>query len=97
MAMISCQECKNAISDTAKSCPKCGYLVPRRKVWPWIIGIPLGIVTALMLYGMSIPEYQTRAREARVVCEKISAPSQQYICQDKYNDAIRAGKAGYAK
>lgn len=25
MALVKCPECKASISDTAKSCPKCGY------------------------------------------------------------------------
>jgi len=25
MALITCKECKNKISDTAKVCPHCGY------------------------------------------------------------------------
>jgi hypothetical protein len=28
MALITCPECKNEISDTAKTCPKCGFKMP---------------------------------------------------------------------
>lgn len=31
MAMIQCPECKKAISDTAESCPKCGYKLTENK------------------------------------------------------------------
>ena len=27
MALIECPECKNQVSDTAESCPKCGFAV----------------------------------------------------------------------
>ena len=31
MALITCPECRNKISETAKSCPKCGFaLTPER-------------------------------------------------------------------
>lgn len=31
MALIECPECKKMISDTASSCPNCGYLFPKQK------------------------------------------------------------------
>jgi hypothetical protein len=31
MALINCPECGNQISDTAKSCPHCGYILKNRK------------------------------------------------------------------
>ena len=32
MALILCPECKNMISDTASSCPKCGYQLTHEKI-----------------------------------------------------------------
>jgi len=30
MALVECPECKKSISDTAESCPSCGYQLNRR-------------------------------------------------------------------
>ena len=32
MALIPCPECKKRISETAESCPKCGYELTPEKV-----------------------------------------------------------------
>lgn len=32
MALITCPECKNQISETAENCPKCGYKITPEKV-----------------------------------------------------------------
>lgn len=88
MGMIQCKECGAAISDTAKSCPRCGGKVPRTKWWLWI---PLGLFGAFFLYGLSIPEYVSRANELRRTCEKMF-PLQNAECQRIYDKAIREGK-----
>lgn len=31
MALIECPECKKEISDTAKTCPNCGYELHKEK------------------------------------------------------------------
>lgn len=93
MAIIKCLECSNEISNTAKSCPKCGWVIPKRKVWPWVLGIPFAIVLLLMAYGSTVPDYKVQAIQVKEVCEKIATPAQKHICQDQYNEAIRSGKA----
>jgi zinc-ribbon domain len=93
MAMIACKECGTEISTTAKACPKCGAVVPRPKIWPWVIGVPVALFIALLLFGLSIPEYESRAREVRQVCEKMAGPGQRYICDEQYAEAIRKGRA----
>ncbi|MBY0241905.1 MAG: hypothetical protein K2X55_21590 [Burkholderiaceae bacterium] len=97
MAMIECKECAVAISSTAKACPKCGAVVPRRKVWPWIVGTPVALFAALVLYGFTIPEYEARAREVRNVCEKLAAHHERYVCDQQYAEAIRNGRINGAK
>jgi len=97
MAIIACKECGNEISTTAKSCPKCGAIVPRPKIWPWLVGIPVAIFIAMLIYGSTIPEYEDQARRAREVCEKIVAPYQRSICDQQYAEAIRKGRAESGK
>ena len=31
MALIKCPECKGQVSDTAESCPHCGYIISKSK------------------------------------------------------------------
>lgn len=33
MALITCPECKKEISDTAKTCPNCGYKIKKTEKW----------------------------------------------------------------
>ena len=52
MSMITCHECASEISDTAKACPKCGAKVAHARIWPWIVGVPLGLFVVMMVIGM---------------------------------------------
>lgn len=88
MGMIQCKECGAAISDRAGACPQCGGKVPRTKWWLWI---PLGLCSAFLLYGHSIPEYVSRANELRRSCEKMF-PLQNAECERIYDKTIREGK-----
>ena len=97
MAMIACAECGNEISTTAKSCPKCGAIVPRTKIWPWLVGVPIAVLILLMIYGFTIPEYESNARRVREVCEKIASYDQRHICDRQYEEAIRKGRAEAGK
>lgn len=45
----------------------------------------------MLVYGLSIPKYETRAREIREVCEKI-APFQKDVCRANYDKAIAEGR-----
>lgn len=93
MAMTSCGECGHEISTTARSCPNCGAVVPRPKKWPWIVGIPFALFMAVVLYGLTIPEYRTRAREVREACEKMASPLDRPECDRIYERLIAEGKA----
>lgn len=71
--MITCRECGNAVSSTAKSCPHCGAKIPHAKVWPWIVGVPVALLVAFLGYGFSLsstPEGQARSadRDAISAC-----------------------------
>lgn len=88
--MIECRECKKEISSTAKSCPSCGAKVPRVKWWLWV---PLALFGAFILYGASIPEYESRAVQARNLCEQLAAIEQRHECDRRYSEAIAEGRA----
>ncbi len=90
MAMIVCNECQKEISDTAKACPNCGAEVPRAKVWPWVIGIPVALFIVFLIFGATranTPEGQakSKARDAISYCWKqqrdqsLSSGSQQFV------------------
>ncbi|MFW2396569.1 zinc ribbon domain-containing protein [Burkholderia pseudomallei] len=93
MALTSCKECGNDISTSAKICPKCGAVTPGPMIWPWIVGIPLVLFAAIIFIGKGIPEYAAEARRVRDICEQIAAPSQRYICDQQYQEAIAKGRA----
>lgn len=52
MALIVCKECKNKVSDKAKTCPSCGAKVPKKtSLFTWIIFIvfSIGLYTAVQI------------------------------------------------
>ncbi len=96
MAMINCHECREPISSSASSCPKCGAKVPRTKWWLWI---PLGLIGLFLAYGLSIPEYVHQARELRRACEAlVGGPMSGRMaeCERIEANAIARGKASGA-
>ena len=45
MALITCKECKNTVSDTAEKCPSCGAKVPKKtSMLTWAVVILLGLM-----------------------------------------------------
>lgn len=91
--MIECPECGASISESAKACPKCGSTKHRKSIWPWVVGIPVGLFVIFIGYGMTIPEYQHTAREQREVCYKLAAYNERFHCDRLYSEAIERGKA----
>lgn len=51
MAMVVCAECRNNVSDRAKTCPSCGVPINGTK------SRPLAIVAALFLGGIGIHKF----------------------------------------
>lgn len=92
MSMTTCRECGGEISTTARACPKCGAVVPRPKIWPWVVGAPLVLFLLMLVYGSTIPDYVHEAREARKMCEQL-APMQKDECRRIEERAIAEGKA----
>lgn len=93
MAMIKCHECSEEISDSAAACPKCGAKKPRIKIWRWIIGAPVAVFVAMLIYGSTIPAYKSEARQVREVCYKIAALHDRHICDENYEAAISRGES----
>lgn len=90
MALIKCRECSNEISDQAKHCPKCGWKAPSFKWWVWIPVGAIGLFVIMIVIGNLEPEYKTKARELRKICEKIS--TNQFECDQIYHTAIADGE-----
>ncbi len=91
MALITCPECNKEISDKAKACPTCGAVAPKTKVWPWLVGIPVGFVALILTWSGSKPDYEHRAIAARNICEQrydIYKPN----CVNEYYKDIENGK-----
>jgi hypothetical protein len=96
MAMINCHECKAEISSTAKACPKCGAKVPTKPIWPWLLGVPFGLLILMMIWGTTIPDYEHDARAARSLCEDLMKRQGNAYglrqCDSNYAEAIERGK-----
>lgn len=91
MAMSTCTECGGELSTKARACPKCGAVVPKPKVWPWIVGVPIALIAALLISGANTPDYVHYARELREACEKI-APHEKVECRRIHDQSIAEGK-----
>jgi hypothetical protein len=70
MSIIKCLECQAEISSTALACPKCGAVVPKTKVWPWVVGVPVGLVALILVWSGSKPDYEHKANAAREICDQ---------------------------
>lgn len=95
MALVACRDCSNQVSTFGVSCPNCGALVPKKKRWPWIVGVPVVLFIIMMIYGSTIPEYRHTAREARNLCEEMvkkNLGSPTYNCEDVYRKIITKGE-----
>lgn len=79
MAMISCPECNNTMSDQADACPNCGYPLrkPKRSGMPPVaigclvaaIGIPFVIAIIGLLAAIGIPSFHmARSNAMDKVC-----------------------------
>ena len=81
MAMIKCKECKNDVSNTAKTCPSCGANLQKR--WKELFIVPLiGVWIYLLsfVYDAKIIEFEIFSYSVVLfICTSIS-----YIILDKY-------------
>lgn len=99
MTMTSCRECQHGISTTARACPQCGAVVPRPARWPWIVGVPLVLVAALLVLGATHeprkPDYLLQAEFQRDHCMKTAEPGEAGRCDDEFRKTlVRAQLAG---
>ncbi len=49
MALVTCKDCGNQVSTSAKACPKCGAKIPKTKWWLWA---PLAFIFILFIIGI---------------------------------------------
>jgi hypothetical protein len=71
MALAPCRECGAEISTEAKTCPKCGVTLKRkRRIWPWVLASPFIAFGALLAIGAmsGLPSEKSRARSAIALC-----------------------------
>lgn len=64
MALVTCAECTKEFSSTAKACPHCGWVKPRRlgrKLFIGLTFVALGL--GLLAWLGSSPEAQARSRD----------------------------------
>lgn len=104
MALVTCSECKSEISDTATSCPKCGYTAPKPGwPWGWIIGAPVGLFALVMIVGTvgaNKAGYQDQINaDARRECSKalmssLGTSTSGYQDKQAYEAVVREKCAG---
>jgi DNA-directed RNA polymerase subunit RPC12/RpoP len=64
MALVTCAECTKEFSSTAKACPHCGWVKPRRLWRKFFIGLAcVGAGLGFMAWLGSSPEAQARIRD----------------------------------
>lgn len=81
MTLITCGECGNQVSSTAKNCPSCGARVkPKSKLWLWLIGVPIGIFVIFAIIGSNDPQKQAKRNDRRVY----------ELCIADMNDPLRS-------
>ena len=55
--LIECKECNKKISDTAKTCPNCGYGVPKKEnSFLQLIGVVILIIISIPIFNTLIYE-----------------------------------------
>ncbi len=91
MPIIKCSECEKEISTSALACPKCGAVIPKKKLWPWLVGVPVGVVALILVWSGAKPDYEHQAIAARQVCEKNFGGSRG-DCDSVYSGIIRDGE-----
>ena len=59
MALIKCPECKGQVSDTAESCPYCGYIISKSKGLKnsFIANMLAAVTNVVSLIGILVEEY----------------------------------------
>ncbi len=92
MAMTECPECKTEVSSEAKTCPKCGFKI---KKFPFgmVIGIPIALVSAFLLFGASIPANEANGNAFYKPCYELveRGAVTMYECQQA-EASIRRGE-----
>lgn len=102
MALVKCSECHAEISDTATSCPHCGFKPPRASLpWGWIIGAPIGLFALVMAVGTAESDRRAPAdaasaeREcAKAMMSNISRSTTGYGDYQAYEATVREKCAG---
>lgn len=51
MALITCPECANSISEKASKCPKCGAPTEKSRAAGWVLGIVAAVILLPVIIG----------------------------------------------
>ncbi len=100
MALISCNECSNEVSDNATKCPHCGARLKSSlitKSIKFLFGAIFVFLIAVLVVNSCVPKYEMDALENRRVCQEVLAGGNRLSstwqkCQHIYNEAISKGK-----
>lgn len=87
MALVTCKDCGNEISTSAKACPKCGAKKSKSYTWIWVV---LGTLLILfpLPYLMSSPAKRA-ATSARADCERVFPMERGGRCDRIYDETFR--------
>ena len=93
MAMTECPECKSEVSSEAKTCPKCGFKIKKFPLG-MVIGIPIAVVSAILLFGASIPANEANGNAFYKPCYELVEKGAVTMYECKQAEAsIRRGEA----
>lgn len=98
MALIVCPECGNQVSDQARMCPKCGYLLQESKTdkaKKWVLGrknVIIFLVTVIFLGALTffalrtgLNDYEKQALEnCQALQQVLKNPQSFSLCGDIY-------------
>lgn len=89
MSLMKCTECGKQISDKAKACPNCGYVLRRTSLFTWIVTIIL-VIGFFPVVISSFTNYSNQANDSTHETElKVSETSEQLMERNKRNEEIQ--------
>ena len=68
MALTKCPECGHSVSDQAKTCPSCGYNLPRT-VPAYATWAAVGVFLALIFFCLVLPQFSKPSKCK--VCDRV--------------------------
>lgn len=89
MAMMTCPECGKEISDTAESCPNCGYRIKKKKKNGCLI-VLIVIIVVFLLFVFAIwaatSETDNSTQKSQIVVQSETTESSLLSDEDTFNE-----------